>query len=114
MYKYQARVERWIDGDTVVLLIDLGFYLNTVQTFRLNGVDTPERGKPGFTDAVHRVLELAPPNSWVEVTTYKADKYGRWLVDIIVYQPKVGQYATVSQILIAEGLAKEYHGGTKA
>lgn len=114
MYDYKAKVLRWVDGDTVVLQVDLGFHTNTVQTFRLQGVDTPERGQLGFQEAVTHVNQRAPVNTWHEVTTYKPDKYGRWLVDIwIPGSPTVAEPMSLSDDLIFKGLGREYNGGTK-
>jgi len=42
MYTYKAKVIRWIDGDTLQVEIDLGFYVQTVQKIRLARIDAPE------------------------------------------------------------------------
>lgn len=42
MYKYNAVIRRWIDGDTVELDVDLGFYTHRFVTVRLKDVDAPE------------------------------------------------------------------------
>ena len=43
MYEYKATVKRVIDGDSLVLDIDLGFYMFMNETkIRLYGLDTPE------------------------------------------------------------------------
>ena len=42
MYEYKARVHRIIDGDTVDVVIDLGFEMTTRQRIRLYGINTPE------------------------------------------------------------------------
>lgn len=98
MYTYTAYVLRWIDGDTIKLDVDVGFRINVTDTFRLYGINTPERGEPGYAEARLRCLELLPIGSKIEVRTYKQDKYGRWLVDI----------PTVRETLISEGLAKPF------
>ena len=107
-YSYWATVVRWVDGDTVWLTIDLGFRMTATTDFRCYGIDTPERGQPGYVEATARANVLAPVGSTMLVTTYKApDKYGRWLVQIFADGVDVGQ------TLVAEGLAKPYFGGTK-
>lgn len=103
MYTYTAFVIRWVDGDTVVLNVDMGFRINVTDTFRLLGLNTPERGEPNYAEARLRCMELCPLGSRLEVTTHKQDKYGRWLVDIPL----------VRETLIAEGLAKPYDGGAR-
>lgn len=121
---YLAKQLRIVDGDSCwmrpfrdeAVEIDAGFRsLVTVtvkveheENFRLYGCDTPERGKPNWAEATARFRELAPEGSINTVDTYRprpTDKYGRWLVDIVLADGK-----TVSQILIEEGLAVPYFG----
>lgn len=42
MYTYKAKVERVVDGDTIDVVIDLGFKITTYQRIRLQGINTPE------------------------------------------------------------------------
>ncbi len=42
MYTYHANVDRVVDGDTIDLVIDLGFKITTFQRIRLRGINTPE------------------------------------------------------------------------
>jgi micrococcal nuclease len=43
MYEYKIKeVVRVVDGDTVDILIDLGFDLTKKERVRLAGIDTPE------------------------------------------------------------------------
>lgn len=107
-YHYYANVVRWIDGDTVELDVDLGFHLRYRDHFRLDGIDTAERGKPLAAEAKARAMSLAPVGAPVHIGTTKGDKYGRWLA---VVWPEQGM--PVNSVLIEEGLAKPYYGGTK-
>lgn len=112
-YTYKARVIRWVDGDTVWLEVDLGFRMTTQNDFRLYGVNTPERGKPGFEEATFRVNQLAPVGTEVLVKTYRVpDKYGRWLVLMLADQTE-GSKLSVNQSLVDEKLAVGYYGKTK-
>lgn len=107
-YTYHATVIRWIDGDTVKLDLDLGFGLSIAHTFRLYGIDTPERSEPGYDSAKALVNILAPASSVVLVETYKdPDKYGRYLANVFIGDQ------CVNDILIEDGLAVPYFGGTK-
>ena len=88
MYEYQAEVIRVIDGDTIVLRIDLGFKLSWKVSCRLHGIDCPElRSK----NASERIAAKAakdftqaelPTGSMVLIYSVELDKYGRPLVDI--------------------------------
>lgn len=117
MYDYKvAHVIKVVDGDTVDLTlertVDYGFYLVETKQFslrfRLLGVDTPERGQPGFTEATNFVKEwLAALEGHVRARTYKADSFGRWLVDL--YEAGYPEQ-TLSQALIDSGNAQPYVG----
>jgi endonuclease YncB( thermonuclease family) len=110
VFTYWAEVVRWVDGDTVDLRIDLGFYVTTEQRCRLLGIDTPERGKPGAAEASARVKALAPAGTHLLIRSEKgADKYGRFLVDIAGVLDDV----TINRTLVIEKLAVPYYGGTK-
>ena len=41
-YRYRARLGRVVDGDTIDVLIELGFYVTLRERVRLEGIDTPE------------------------------------------------------------------------
>ena len=43
MYEYKVMIDRWVDGDTVDVDIDLGFdVVLKKQRVRLHGINTPE------------------------------------------------------------------------
>ena len=42
MYKYKAKIARIVDGDTMDIVVDLGFKITTHQRIRLEGINTPE------------------------------------------------------------------------
>lgn len=92
-YEYDVvRVVKVVDGDTVDLelsrQLDLGFHVHvaasTVQRVRLLGVDTPERGQPGWREAgeyVRQWLEDAEQDD-LTCATRKGDSFGRYLATI--------------------------------
>jgi micrococcal nuclease len=104
--EYPAKVFRVIDGDTVELDVDTGFRTTYRDRFRLNGINAPE----GKSDASARLSILLYTGREVVVTTYKPEKFGRWLADIAV--PEV--CTSVCEMLLAEGLAVPYHGGKRS
>lgn len=81
-YVYIAKVVKWVDGDTVDLDVDLGFKTRRIERFRLIGIDTPERGKPGFKEAKELAESIYPIGSEIMIESMRTEKYGRWLVDI--------------------------------
>jgi len=107
-YRYKAAIDRWVDGDTVDLYVDLGFHTYIKTRFRLYGIDTPERGQLLWAEATAAAKHMAPEGTDVVIDVFKdADKYGRWLVNIKLDEQ------TVNDALVAAGLAREYDGGTK-
>ena len=102
-YTYSASVIRWVDGDTVDLRVDVGFYIFHESRFRLLGINTPERGEEGWAEATLYAGSLAPQGSPVVIRTTKADKYGRFLAD--VYANGV----SVNTALLEAKLAQPYN-----
>lgn len=110
MYQYKATVVKIKDGDTLVLNVDLGLEVSTNQTFRIYGINTPEVigvEKVAGLKAKKRVEELLFIGTEVTINTFKdkKEKYGRYLVQIIL---STGQ--SIADILLTEGLANEYYG----
>jgi micrococcal nuclease len=111
MYEYRAIVSRIVDGDTIILDVDLGF--NTWvrnESFRLFGIDAPETRTKDLEEKAKgflskdRLEELCPVNTLVLIRTQKSkDKYGRYLVEILTETND-----TVNQILVREGYASVY------
>ncbi len=84
MWQYRANFVRAVDGDTVDLLVDLGFKIYAKIRVRVVGVDTPERGEDGYREAtefVERWFEQHEGECHIE--TEKTGKYGRWLAKIL-------------------------------
>lgn len=56
MHEYKAIIERAVDGDTYILLIDVGFDILTRQRVRLSRINTPELSTPEGKDVYGRYL----------------------------------------------------------
>ena len=97
-----------VDGDTADVVLDVGFYLTTVVRVRILGVDTPERGQPGWAEATQFTTRwLAARFGKLRATTYKTDSFGRWLADIYAG----GEHMGVA--LLTAGHAKPYRSAIK-
>lgn len=100
MYQYAARLVRVIDGDTVVLDLDLGFYqwrLN--RSYRLARINAPEMSTPeGRAARDWLVARLVDVRAYL-VQTAKADSFDRWIVELYA------DGANVSDALVAAGVA---------
>jgi len=84
-YFRRAKVQRVIDGDTIDLVIDLGWDIRMKERVRLIGVDAPEvRGaeRPRGLEVKSRVViwcAAQEHNVWLHSRDYKSGKYGRTL-----------------------------------
>lgn len=112
MYTYSAKVLKVIDGDTIDCEIQLGFDISHKIRFRLNGIDTPEKTSKDSAikdKAMQAFTLLKTTIEGKEVTlhSYKPDKYGRYLCDIILKDKNI------NQMLLEKGLALPYEGGSK-
>lgn len=89
MYHYKAKVEKVVDGDTIDVVIDLGFKITTYQRIRLAGINTPEtynvkkdseEYKKGMASKQFIEQRLLANNMEIELETEKVqEKYGRYI-----------------------------------
>lgn len=112
MYEYRAEVVRWVDGDTVDLLVDLGFTILVATRFRLLGVNTPETNRIVSREAGKAATrfaeDLAPVGSVVLVRSHKTGKYGRWLADIFPMEGGADPLKSINDALLEAGHAVVY------
>jgi len=114
LYTYKALVERVVDGDTMVLDIDLGFSSWARQKVRLRGIDAPELPTPEGKKSKEFVESQLKAVEFVVVKTYKSDKYDRYLSDIFFMagesepQTVLEQGVFLNQELLEKNLAKAW------
>ena len=116
------KVNRVVDGDTIDVTIDLGFDLNKKERVRIAGVDTPEKRT---RDKEEKELGL-DATAWMKEKlegAIKGDdeltvrtelkggmgKYGRLLGWLYIGDADL----SLNELMITEGYAWEYDGGTK-
>ena len=89
LYTYKVnQVLRVIDGDTMVVSIDLGFNLALTQTIRIKGIDAPETRTTAVKEKARGLAAKAFAEAWLQgkhllIKTTRDDKYGRMLGDFI-------------------------------
>ena len=89
LYTYKVnQVLRVIDGDTIVVSIDLGFNLALTQTIRVKGINAPEARTTNLEEKARGLAAKAFAETWLHskrllIKTTKDDKYGRMLGDFI-------------------------------
>lgn len=119
MYQYYVReVKSIVDGDTIDVVIDLGFNVLFEQRVRLAGIDTPEsRTSDKFEktlglEAKEYLKKQLKDAKSIVIRTEKMDsseKYGRILGWIYVN----GESDSVNNRMINDGYAWGYLGETK-
>jgi micrococcal nuclease len=115
MYQYKIKeVVKIVDGDTVDVVIDLGFDITRKERVRLNGIDTPETLTKDEVEKKYGLEAKTFVQKWfseqgeILIRTYKDDKYGRTLGDFYGQGEK-----TLNTLLIEQGFAWVYDGNTK-
>lgn len=93
-YWRRAAAGRVIDGDTLVMTLDCGLYLYSVQRIRLLDVNCPETRGTSGEELTRALAAKAYTEAWVDeralenpahadyplwLRTVKADSFGRWL-----------------------------------
>jgi micrococcal nuclease len=119
MYEYRVKqVLKVVDGDTIDVIIDLGFDVSFTSRVRLAGIDTPESRT---TDAREKILgqevkeylkKALEGATDIVIRTEKADsseKYGRILGWLFINR----ETDSLNLQLVNKGYAWAYDGGTK-
>lgn len=105
-YARYATVVRVIDGDTVVMDVDLGFYLTIRMSCRLYGIDAPEvvgaTAEAGKASRDH-LMGLLPVGTPVVIESIKADKYAGRFDGIIMLQT-----VNINEQMVTDGYATRY------
>ena len=111
-YVYRAVVQRVVDGDSLILRLDLGFQVWKEQRVRLQHVDAPPVDEAKGYAAFEYVRDQLARVPFVIVRTHKIDIYGRYVGDVFYSFSstdadeifKSGRY--LNQELLDQGLAK--------
>ena len=117
-----TEINRVVDGDTIDVTIDLGFDLYKKERVRVAGIDTPEKRtrdleeKALGIDATNYLKEkLEETIAGDEELTIRTElkggmgKYGRLLGWLYIGEDSV----SINEVMINEGYAWAYDGGTK-
>lgn len=125
MYDYKVTILRVVDGDTVDVDIDLGFgvWLRK-ERVRMMGIDTPESRTSDKVEkkfglaAKARLKSLLGKEAVLKTQIDKSGgdakgKFGRILGDFDVYDAHTDSWRGATEVLISEGHAVAYFGGSK-
>ncbi len=115
MYEYNCKIVRVIDGDSIIIDIDLGFsHFIHNESIRLYGVDTPEcrtrdaEEKAAGLLAKKFVEQMLHVGGTYKLETREKGKFGRYLGVI-----KITGNLTINTALVTEHLAVPYMGQNK-
>ena len=116
MYEYSCTVERVVDGDTIDVVLDLGFDILYKSRVRLYGIDTPEsrtrdKDEKARGKLAGAFLKNAIDNGTkVVIQTKLKDsrgKFGRVLGDVVV------DGVNINQLMVENYHAAAYFGQSK-
>lgn len=105
-YVRGARVVRVVDGDTVLLDVDLGFYVHVRMSCRLAGINAREHNQPGGAEATAHLAALLMEGESVTVGSVSADKYGGRFDGIILDVANLN----VNERMVVDGYAARWDG----
>ena len=104
LYTYRATLVRVVDGDTIRLDLDLGFYeWRKDQSYRLLRINAPEMSTVEG-GAAKIALEGFLAGKTLIAHTEKSDHFGRFLADITATDP-AGVETNISDWLVEHGFA---------
>ena len=120
------KVIKVVDGDTIDVMIDLGFDIKYKSRVRLFGIDTPESRTRDLTEKKYGLLSkkylqssLASGSKKI-IKTHKdqeTGKFGRILGELYVYEnvghPTFEVHYSINQKMIDDHHAVDYAGGNK-
>jgi len=110
------KVTKIVDGDTIDVMLDLGFDIKYKSRVRLFGIDTPESRTRDKVEKKYGLLskkflqEQIKKSKKVTIKTYKGDetgKFGRILGDVFL------DGKSVNSLMCTKGHAVEYYGQSK-
>ncbi len=114
MYEYNCNVKRVVDGDTVDVIIDLGFDISYSSRVRLFGIDTPESRTRDKDEKARGLISKDFLKSYLDkggvvirTRKDKKGKFGRILGEMIV------EDTNINELMIQEHHAVKYHGQSK-
>ena len=116
MYEYSCTVDRVVDGDTIDVVLDLGFDIMFKSRVRLYGIDTPESRTRDKDEKVRGKMagaflkEAVGNGTQVVIQTKLKDsrgKYGRVLGNVIV------DGLNINETMVINHLAVAYFGQSK-
>jgi len=83
LYTYEAELERVIDGDTIIVRVDLGFDVLKRERIRFRSVDAPPLETTEGEKAMRFVKKALKNVKTLVLRTHWHDMYGRYVADVL-------------------------------
>ena len=121
MYEYKCKVKRVVDGDTMDVILDLGFDVHHAVRVRLAGIDTPECRTRDLDEKARGKLSKAflkesiKGKKIVLKTKIKnaKGKFGRVIAEVWAEFEK-GSLRNINELMIKECYAVKYYAENKS
>ena len=121
MYEYKCKVKRVVDGDTMDVILDLGFDVLHSVRVRLSGIDTPESRTRDLDEKARGKLSKAYLKESIKgkkivLRTKLKDsrgKFGRVIAEVWA-EFEEGSMRNVNELMIKECHAVKYNAENKA
>ncbi len=131
MFVYHAKVLRVVDGDTIDVLVDLGFSTHRKIRVRLYGINAPEsrtrdlaEKKLGLAAKARLIEILEELDNQIFLKSHGIGKFGRCLGELFYYRTETEEdddgetyeeelKTSINNQLIVEGHGYAYYGGKR-
>jgi len=113
-FTYKAYLEGVIDGDTIWVILDVGFSIFLRQKVRFRGIEAEEKTTSRGMKAFHFVQDRLKDLPFLIIKSHSRDKFDRYLVDVYYLKdensPQVvlGRGTYLNQELLNNNLAEIY------
>lgn len=94
---YKAYLRKVVDGDTIHVILDLGFKIFHEEILRLRQVNAPESKTAAGQESARALKSLLRDLPFLIVKTHATDIYGRYLAD--VFLPDVEGKMSVQEVV---------------
>lgn len=114
LYTYKAHLEKVVDGDTLRVVLDLGFGVRHKEILRLAGINAPEMKTVEGKSSAAALSKILKDVKFLVIKTNKVDIFGRYIADVFFEKgeldaSKVASKGTyLNRLLLDKGLVELY------
>ena len=82
LHTYKAYINKIVDGDTINVILDLGFNIRHKEIIRLAHINAPEKNTQAGEKATKKLQNILKNVDFIIIKTNKTDIYGRYVGDV--------------------------------